>query len=127
VLVGLPALLLLLLSYVLQTYGDVVVMETARARIEEELAKELRQSPLTYQRWANRRQRRTLTLGAPAMAVVVTAGLVAFVIAGGVAAWEVDGLWSQLAYDVATLALLATTTCSAMDFARAERVRLENL
>jgi hypothetical protein len=107
--------------------GDVVVMETARARIEQELAIAMDQSPLIYQRWANRRQRRTRTLGVPALSVVVILGLVALAIAGGFAAWDIDGLVSELAYVAVTLALLATTVLSGIDYAMAERVTRENL
>ena len=127
VLVGVPPLLLLLMTYILQAYGDVVVMETARARIEQELAKTMGQSPLVYQRWANRRQRRTKTLGVPALWVVVVLGLAAMAIAGGFAAWDIDGLAGELAYVAVTLALLATTVLSGIDYVMAERVTWENL
>jgi hypothetical protein len=127
VLIGVPPLLLLLLTYVLQAYGDVIVMETARARIEQELAREMRQSPLIYQRWANRRQRRTRTLGVPALSLVVVLGLVALAVVGAFAAWDIDGLAGELAYVAVTLALLATTVLSGIDYAMAERVTRENL
>src|SRR4051812_46196292 len=127
VLVGVPPLLLLLMTYILQAYGDVVVMETARARIEQVLATTMGESPLVYQRWANRRQRRTKTLGVPVLWVVVAVGLVAMAIWGGVAAYDVKGLLGEVAYVAVTLALLATTVLSAIDYVRAEAETWKNL
>ncbi len=126
-LIGLPPLLLLLVTYVLQTYADVVVMETARARIEEVLANELGQSPLIYQRWANRRQRRVKSFSPAGMTVVVSVGVVGLMIAGGIAAWNAGGQWAEVAYAAGTALLLATAIGAAVDFAMAERVTSRNV
>lgn len=126
-LIGLPPLLLLLMTYVLQTYADVVVMETARARIEEVLAQDLEQSPLIYQRWANRRERQVRSLSPAGLAVVVTLGLIGLMIAGGIAAWNAGGGWTEVAYAAGTALLLATALGAAVDFATAERVTRQNV
>lgn len=127
-LVALPSVALGLVTYILQTVGDVLVMETARLRIEEELAKTMDgESPLIYQRWANRRQRRTRTPGIVASFIVVGAGLVALVVIGGMNAGNVGADGALPIYCVVTAAFALTTILSLIDTARAERVTRRNL
>ena len=103
-------------------------METARLRIEEQLASMMgRESPLIYQRWANRRQRRTRTPGIVASFIVLGLGLGALVVIGGMNAMNVHAHGALLVYCIVTAAFALAAILSLVDTARAERVTRANL
>jgi hypothetical protein len=126
ILVAVPAGLLMLATYVLQTYADVIVMETARSRIEHVLSEQLDEPPLIYQSFANRRERGVKTWSVPVAAgVLPTLFLLATIRIGSIAASIGDT--ALAAYIVVTGLIASITIAAARDLAKAGQQTRENV
>lgn len=120
VMLGVPAALFLVLSWVTQVYTDVTVMSIARKRIEDVLEEQLGESALIYESFAASYRAGPYLRGPLAMAVAVACFAAGVTVAGAIIAAR-RAAPALVLYSVATAIAFTAAAAAALDFVRVRR------
>jgi hypothetical protein len=120
VLLGVPAALMLLITYALQVDADVRVMGVARKRIEEVLERQLGESALIYQSETIPFRRDSFIRGVNWARNLLVLPLLGTAVAGCVVAYDIHGWVLAVLYALLLVAFAASPVLAFLDSRRAE-------